>query len=51
MGSPAILVKTAASYTGAAIYKDEAFQARKALTFSSLNILTRKIITKSAGDP
>src|SRR5262249_37284937 len=45
-GSPALLVKTAASYTGAAIYKDEAFQARKALTFSSLNILTQKLSPK-----
>ena len=41
-GSPALLVKTVASYTGAAIYKDEAFQTRKALSFSSLNILTQK---------
>jgi hypothetical protein len=31
-----------ASYTVAAIYKDEAFQTRKALSFSSLNILTQK---------
>jgi hypothetical protein len=35
-------VKTVASYTGTAIYKDEAFQTRKALSFSSLNILTQK---------
>jgi hypothetical protein len=41
-GSPALLVKTVASYTGTAIYKDEAFQTRKALSFSSLNILTQK---------
>jgi hypothetical protein len=35
-------VKTVASYTVAAIYKDDAFQTRKALSFSSLNILTQK---------
>jgi|SRR5262244_1552343 len=41
-GTPALLVKTAARYTGAAIYKDEAFQARIALIFSPLNVLTKK---------
>jgi len=35
-------VKMIVSYTGAAVYKDEAFQTRKALSFSSLNILTQK---------
>jgi hypothetical protein len=41
-GSPALLVKAVASYTVAAIYKDEAIQTRKALSFSSLNTLTQK---------
>jgi hypothetical protein len=41
-GSPALLVKTVASYTVPALFKDEAFQTRKALIFSSLNILTQK---------
>jgi hypothetical protein len=35
-------MKTAAKYTGAAIYKDEALLARKALNASSLNILAQK---------
>jgi hypothetical protein len=51
MGSPALLVKTVASYTVAAIYKDEAFQTRKALSFYSLNILTQKSSPKVRENP
>jgi hypothetical protein len=35
-------MKTAARYTGAAIYEDEALLAMKALNASSLNILAQK---------
>jgi hypothetical protein len=41
-GTPALLVKTAARYTVAPIYEDEALLARKALNASSLNILAQK---------
>jgi hypothetical protein len=41
-GTPALLVKTTAKYTGAAIYEDEALLARKTLNASSLNILAQK---------
>jgi hypothetical protein len=41
-GTPALLVKTAAKYAGAANYEDEALLAGKALNASSLNILAQK---------
>jgi len=36
------LVKTAAKYTGAAIYEEAALLAKKELNASSLNILAQK---------